>query len=1549
MALFDRNRFRALGALVVCGGLMGVGGEAIGGHEDDEHSDFTLSGGAVGLSITYGTTTEATYTLGAGTFDPVTLGAITSGFASNTFILATDITGDNPALRLGGAFINTGDRGEFRINRGGVAGLIDFAETSLGGSIGLQNIDTITLDVGTADVIRAVDAEEGVTFNLLSGTITSNVFGSREDDTFIIGSGITVSGRINGGAGTDTFTATAAVNVRVTTDNSDTGGDIRLRNVETITLSEQADTLALLSGSVGRIDGGAGVDTFTLSSGTVDGDVNGGAGDDMFVIGAGITIGGTIDGGLGMDTLSLATGFTPTSANFFNSVLVLTLTGGGSIVLTLANIEDVTIADITMNPPPPLTFPAGTAGADTFAITTDITSPGLSRLESVIDGGDEADVLEINDDAIVASVAFSDQAPTGAAAGAVHLQNVETITLNGGTVNGQIDASAADASAGVTVNLVSGTIGDGTLNAIAITGSAGNDVFTIANDLTGDTPALIIAGSILGGEGDMDELQLNEGFVAESVQDARFPTGTRAALFLREIEVITVDGGRLTGTGSINTESADTGVTFNLMAGTINGSVLGSNNGDDTFNLLSDSTISIGGFIDGGANAHADTFNLESGTITGGVFGQGGDDMFSIGADILISGTIDGGPGMDTLGLATGFTPASAEIMSGSGGVFVLTLGLTGGGSLTLTLANIETFDIPDLTLAFTGGNGQANTFAISNDITSLLTTVINGRGGTDVLELNTGATVASVAFSSTTPMQGAVHLQRIETITLDGGTVNGTIDASAANAGVTFNLMSGTVGPTDTPDFCDDCFAITGSGQNDVFILSGDTTDADDDTAGVQAALAIHGLVQGGGGDQDEVRLVAGAVVRVIDFSTFAAGDLSLRAVETITIDGGTVNGTIDARTAPAITFNLMSGTIGGRVTGSDNNDTFNFRGTITISGSISGSVGADIFNIESGTLMNDVNGGDGDDTFTLSGGTVGGNINGEGNNDTFTLSSGTLTGNVNGGAGDDVIIFSANLRDNPVLDVSATVFDGQDGTADEFRLATGGSVTGLVFSDESTVAESISLQNIEIVTIDGGTVNGTLTLNSPTGLTLNMTSGTVTAVGGSGSADTFNLRGGRVNGNVLGNGGADTINLYSGITITGFLSGDGFGGFGGGGGDVLRYAGAPAAPDFSFVGGRNGLGADDNIRNNAGDVQGFESQENVAAITSLSAPAPAPGAPPVLRGAFGFEVLELAPALNLYGAMSDALMQFGAQTAQGFALADLNLATGRATQLMSKDSPFTTGRIWAHKITHSGNGKGSIGLNLTGLTARAESDYNYEMSLTQHGFDAPLATTKLGAFNLRAVSHTMTGVIETNVAEAQVSGYGAGVALLWNNETLSAHITSLAGGYEVEAQTSPFNPQAVISEITEGSFSAVNAVVSAGVADTRKLGHSLVLRTTADLVWQTLSLDDFTETGPDGLIINFDKATRFTARVGAGLEAEHWFSDVVFVHETSSGGTLSSGLSQDYKQDDGTAIEMKLGGKIADLATGLTLKAYVGMRTSLIGANSIDPSARFDLSWRF
>ena len=129
----------------------------------------------------------------------------------------------------------------------------------------------------------------------------------------------------------------------------------------------------------------------------------------------------------------------------------------------------------------------------------------------------------------------------------------------------------------------------------------------------------------------------------------------------------------------------------------------------------------------------------------------------------------------------------------------------------------------------------------------------------------------------------------------------------------------------------------LTGAGGNDVWTITGDIT-------GSSPPLDINGLIQAGGG-RDEVRLVAGGVVRFLDFAHFIDGDLSLRDVEVITIDGGRVDGRIDVRDAPAgVTFNLLSGQIGnsnpafppGFVVGSTFDDTFIIGANIVINGGI-------------------------------------------------------------------------------------------------------------------------------------------------------------------------------------------------------------------------------------------------------------------------------------------------------------------------------------------------------------------------------------------------------------------------------------------------------------------------------------------------------------------------------------------------------------------------------------------------------------------------------------
>ena len=887
--------------------------------------------------------------------------------------------------------------------------------------------------------------------------------------------------------------------------------------------------------------------------------------------------------------------------------------------------------------------------------------------------------------------------------------------------------------------------------------------------------------------------------------------------------------------------------------------------------------------------------------------GTGGNDVFTITGDItgnspalVINGVIDGGGDTETDSRDSIF----GDIFRLDGGVVNnIAVSASNPAPGDVHLQNIETIQLRSGNVNnITGSAGNAEIFTVSGDLTSNslnITGIIDGgmgggvAGNRDSFTLGSGGVVRNIAFSASPPAAGDVHLQNIEVISVSGGTVRGNI---------------------------------TGSAGNEFFAITGDLTSDD---------LSINGIIDGGDGDADTFLLgifgVSGffGVVRDIVFSqsNLNADDVHLQNIEGISLFAGTVR----------------------NITGSAGSEQFFIVGDLT----------SNDLNI-TGIIDGGGNSGTGffPDTFSLSLGGVVNNIAVSASNPTagdvhlqnipfIYLTIGTVMGNITGSANSEVFFILGDLTSD---DLNITgIIDGGVGGGDAFMLGSTivppgvpavipGVVRDIAFSTSNPAAGDVHLQNIGRIGLVAGTVRN---ITGSAGVdTFDLQGGTVTGnLLGGGDDDIFNLQGGMISGHVDGGPGTDTIRLLGTTFATdSYISG-------GTGADVLEYAGASSVPGGVGFNGRDGLSGVSSITdpNTNGDVRDFGSQRDPTGPGTQSIAGAA------LPRVSGIEVLSLSPALNLYGAMSDALMQFGQQTAQGFALADLNLATGRGTSLVSKDSPFSKGRIWAHKITHSGNGKGSIGLNLTGLTARAESDYDYEMSLTQHGFDAPVATTKLGAFNLRAVSHTMTGVIETNVAEAQVSGYGAGVALLWRSNSLSAHITSLAGAYEVEAHTSPLNPQAVVSEVLEGSFSAINAVVSAGVADTRKLSHSLVLRTTADIVWQTLSLDDFSETGPDGIIINFDKATRFTARVGAGLESEHWFSDVAFVHETSSGGTLSSGLSQDYRQDDGTAFEMKLGGKIADLATGLTLKAYAGIRKSLISSDAIEPSGHLTLNWRF
>ena len=257
----------------------------------------------------------------------------------------------------------------------------------------------------------------------------------------------------------------------------------------------------------------------------------------------------------------------------------------------------------------------------------------------------------------------------------------------------------------------------------------------------------------------------------------------------------------------------------------------------------------------------------------------------------------------------------------------------TAGITFNLIAGRVGPTDAAGDTVAITG-SGQNDVFIIAGSIIGLtpaldMNGLVQGGGGDqDEVRLGASATVGRLNFDSFAG--GNLSLRGVEVITLNGGNATIALDASLAPAGITFNLISGSIGSVG---------GFTGSGFNDLFIVSGDITSG-------SPALDINSLLEAGDG-QDEVRLIANAVVDNLNFGTFTAGELNLAAVETITIEGGTVNTAIDASDAPinasppasgvsagvtGVTFNLVSGVAGsGDITGSGFNDLFLIAGDIT------------------------------------------------------------------------------------------------------------------------------------------------------------------------------------------------------------------------------------------------------------------------------------------------------------------------------------------------------------------------------------------------------------------------------------------------------------------------------------------------------------------------------------------------------------------------------------------------------------------------------------------
>ncbi|WP_179957840.1 beta strand repeat-containing protein, partial [Exilibacterium tricleocarpae] len=536
--------------------------------------------------------------------------------------------------------------------------------------------------------------------------------GGTGDDNFVF-AGLPRSVDGGAGAGRDTVTSTAAANWEVTGAGAGTIDGSGFTGIESLQGGAGTDVFRLTAGSIGAIDAGAGADEIRLGAATFT----------------------NLDGGAGVDTLIGTNNATDWFVNGTNSGTV----DGASF----ANIETL----------------QGGSAVDKFTLASG--SIGNVR------GGGGDDQIFLNGAAVNGSVsgeAGRDEinaagnwllavldAVNGAngTVGGIAFADMESIVGAGGTLTG------ADVNTNWTVDGAgSGRLANADAGAVAVTfsgidnlrGGAGVDSFVLSSGSIGSVgggggaDAFLLAGAAVG--------SLDGGDGIDTI------TGSPAGLTW---VVDAVNGNSVDGVDFSNVEQLQGGA------------------GDDTFNLLSGSTVTVarggGGndnFIMGGATIMVvgetgiDTVTGPAvGTdwvlTTAGGGGRVGDNNFSS-MEIL-----QGGAGVDTFDLADG---SISEVRGGGGADRFNLGGATVSGTIdgqdgADTLAGRDTDNNWEVTGA---GSGSVGDFTFAN-----MDTLIGGTG-IDNFQLTGG---------SITDIEGGLG---DDTFVIDATVINGTLDGGAGS-----------------------------------------------------------------------------------------------------------------------------------------------------------------------------------------------------------------------------------------------------------------------------------------------------------------------------------------------------------------------------------------------------------------------------------------------------------------------------------------------------------------------------------------------------------------------------------------------------------------------------------------------------------------------------------------------------------------------------------------------------------------------------------------------
>src|SRR6185503_7369237 len=347
----------------------------------------------------------------------------------------------------------------------------------------------------------------------------------------------------------------------------------------------------------------------------------------------------------------------------------------------------------------------GLGGGDTYTVRHSGMVAGLTVSDT---GGAGTDTVTLNRaGAGPETITITSASVTRTASGAVSYSGIEALNVSATAADDTINVN----STAVTTNVFGGAGAD-TFNVNAsvsanLNGEAGADVFNFAN-------GAVLTGTLSGGT-ESDTLNLSAYVIATdvtlTVSAADGYSGTTPATTFDTIDALT--GGpnsTLTGIAA----SAATWTTSNTNAGTY---------------LSGANTLTFSSFANWVGGGNVDTFNL--GHNVASVSGGAGNDVFNVNASVsstlsggtnddsfnfangsVLTGTVDGGAGIDTLNFSAYTTALTINLNSaggtdGANGATAGTPNPLGGG-----FSNID---------AVTGGSG-GNTFNVNASVTANLT-----------------------------------------------------------------------------------------------------------------------------------------------------------------------------------------------------------------------------------------------------------------------------------------------------------------------------------------------------------------------------------------------------------------------------------------------------------------------------------------------------------------------------------------------------------------------------------------------------------------------------------------------------------------------------------------------------------------------------------------------------------------------------------------------------------------------------------------------------------